>query len=314
MRPIFDELILHANRDYYRRQADAVGLGEMVRFYAYTGPEVELHVAMAGPEDGPVVFLLHGFPDTWMGWAHQIKALVDAGYRVIAPNQRGYDRSDKPTRVRDYRLEALGGDVLGIMDALSVSKAQVVGHDWGGALTWWLAEHRPDRFTSAMVLNCPPVHVLTKALWSNPNQFWRSWYVALFQVPGLAERLLPAKEFRALRGALVGEAKKGAFSRPEVERYVEAWGQPGVMRGMLSWYRAAGLTLREPRAPVLELPIGVIWGCSDTALHRSLIAPSVERCARAKVYEIEEGSHWVQRDAPEQVNALMLEHLGAYVS
>lgn len=310
----FEALILHANRDYYRAQAEAVGLGELVRFFAYTGPEVQLHVAVAGPEDGAAVFLLHGFPDSWMGWARQVEALVEAGYRVIMPIQRGYDRSDKPEAVEDYRLEALGGDVIGIMDALNIDRAQLVGHDWGGALTWWLAAHRPDRFSSATVLNCPPVKVLARALWSNPNQFWRSWYVMLFQVPGLAEKMLSARDYGALRGAMVGEAKKGSFRREEITRYMEAWRQPQALRGMLSWYRAARYSLRAPEPALIELPMCVIWGTADSALHTSLIEPAVARCAAAEVHRIEGASHWVQRDATDEVNACLLAHLDAHRS
>ncbi|RAL22465.1 alpha/beta hydrolase [Lujinxingia litoralis] len=312
MKPLFNTLILHANRNYYRDQARAVGLEEHVSFYAYTGPEVELHVAVAGPEDGPVVLLLHGFPDTWMGWARQIEALATAGYRVIAPNQRGYDRSDKPRSTSDYRLEALADDVLGILEAIGVERAHIVGHDWGGALTWWLAEHRPDRLYSACVLNCPPLRVLARALWSNPNQFWRSWYMVLFQVPGLAERLLSARHFRALRGALVGEARRGAFSRDEVALYQKVWAQPGALTAMLSWYRAAGLSLREPKVALVDVPLRLIWGTKDSALHQSLIAPSLAYGARSEVRRVEGASHWVQRDKAEEVSALILEHLDAH--
>src|SRR5215212_3486762 len=157
---------------------------------------LRLHCVQAGT--GPLVVLLHGFPEFWYAWRHQLPALADAGYRVVAPDLPGYNTSDKPPRVRDYRPRALAQEVADLIAALGADSATVAGHDWGGGLAWLLAMHHPERVQRLVVLNAPhPIRFL-KGLRS-PRQLRRSWYMLAFQLPWLPERLVAASDFRALR-------------------------------------------------------------------------------------------------------------------
>lgn len=142
---------------------------------------VALHVAQAGPQDGPVVILLHGFPEFWYGWREQILALAAAGFRVWAPDQRGYNLSEKPRGVRNYRLDALARDIVGLMDAAGVERACVVGHDWGAAVAWWLGINYPNRLAKLAILNVPHPAVFLPFLRSHPGQMLKSWYMLFFQ-------------------------------------------------------------------------------------------------------------------------------------
>jgi alpha/beta hydrolase fold len=147
---------------------------------------ITLHVAQAGPVDGDLVILLHGFPEPWWGWRHQIPALAQSGFRVLAPDQRGYNFSDKPLGRNSYRITTLAQDVLGLIDAMGRQRAAVVGHDWGGAVAWWLATYNPDRVERVAVLNCPHPVVFPRVLKRTPAQLLRSWYMFFVPAAGVA--------------------------------------------------------------------------------------------------------------------------------
>ncbi len=201
-------------------------------------PNLGLRVAEAGPDTGAPTILLHGFPEFWYGWRHQIGPLAGAGLRVVAPDQRGYGLSDKPEGVDAYHLDRLAGDVIALADACGFPKVRLVGHDWGGLVAWWVASHHPERIERLAILNAPHPGIVGDYMRSHPGQMLRSYYVGLFQIPGLPERLLTANRCRALRRALTTTSRPGAFAEADLERYVEAWLQPGAMTAMLNWYRA----------------------------------------------------------------------------
>jgi pimeloyl-ACP methyl ester carboxylesterase len=184
---------------------------------------LHLHCVEAGT--GPLVVLLHGLPEFWYAWRHQLPALADAGYRVVAPDLRGYNTSDKPPRVRDYRPSVLTQDVADLIVALGAGSAAVAGHDWGGVLAWLLAMQHPKRVERLVILNAPhPIRFL-KGLRS-PRQLRRSWYILAFQLPWLPERLVAARNFQALRWALRRQpTRPGAFTVQDIDRYVAA-GRP----------------------------------------------------------------------------------------
>jgi len=144
---------------------------------------ITLHVAQAGPADGELVVLLHGFPEPWWGWRNQIPALAASGFRVLAPDQRGYNFSDKPAGRGAYRMDTLARDIVGLIDATGRNRAAVIGHDWGGAIAWWLATYHPDRVRRVAVLNCPHPLVFSRILRRSPAQLLRSWYMFFFQFP-----------------------------------------------------------------------------------------------------------------------------------
>jgi pimeloyl-ACP methyl ester carboxylesterase len=271
---------------------------------------LRLHCVEAGT--GPLVVLLHGFPEFWYAWRHQLPALADAGYRVVAPDLPGYNTSDKPPRVRDYRPRLLVQEVADLIVALGADSAAVAGHDWGGALAWLLAMHYPERVQRLVVLNAPhPIRFL-KGL-RRLRQLRRSWYILAFQLPWLPERLVAARDFQALRRALGRQpTRPGAFTTQDIDRYVAAAAQPGALCAAINYYRAALRANPLAQMPTLrrvDIPTLVIWGEQDRYLGRELAEPDRAWVPEVRVERIAEASHWVQADAPERVNQLMVEFL-----
>jgi len=269
---------------------------------------VHLHVVTAGPADGPLVLLLHGFPDFWYGFRRQLTFLADRGFRVMAPDQRGYNESDKPSEVSAYRIEELTADVLGLIQAAGREKAAVVGHDWGGGVAWNVAMTHPEKVERVAVLNAPHGLVMMKNLRGNPRQLLRSWYMFLFQLPFLPEKMLTARGSRPAFDAIARDAAPGAFTEEDFARYSEAWGRPGAATGMVNWYRA--MLRHRPRLPTAEqarirVPAMLVWGTAEKFLLRSMAEDSIALCDRGRLELVEGASHWVQDDAPERVNELL---------
>lgn len=299
-----------AHLQIHDHEVEVAGLKELVEFVSIETNGVTLHAAVAGPVGAPLVVLLHGFPEFWYSWRGQIPALVGAGYRVVVPDQRGYNLSAKPEDVSAYRREELGRDILGIIDAFGYERAHVVGHDWGGGVAWWLGEHAPQRLEKLVVLNCPHVAVLTRALKGDRRQMFKSWYIALFQIPRLTEYMFRRKDYSMGVRALHTTVRKGIFSPEEIELYRDAWARPGAVTGMVNWYRAArSEVLTRDEGYMIDVPTLLIWGEQDIALDRSLAAPSIGRCTRGRVEYLPEASHWVMQDAPQRVNELLLDFL-----
>lgn len=261
---------------------------------------LQLHVVEAGPEDGWPVILLHGFPEYSGAWEVQMRALAARGWRVIAPDQRGYNLSDAPMDAAAYHLDTLAKDVVGIMDALDVKTAAVVGHDWGGAVAWWLGVHHGARLERLIVLDCPHVAVMARRIWW-PKQLLRSSYMLLFQLPGIAEHVCRRDNFQFLRRALM-TANEGTFTQADVERYIAAWSKPGALTGMLNWYRAALRSVGAMwRAGRVAVPTLLIWGKKDLFLGLDLARPSVAMCDDGRLAVIDDATHWIQHEHPERV-------------
>jgi epoxide hydrolase 4 len=267
---------------------------------------VHLRVWLDGPASGTPVLLLHGFPDFALGWGPQLAALAAAGYRVIAPDQRGYPGSDRPPRLEDYRVSTLVADVLGLLDALGIEQAHLVGHDWGGAVAWSLATDHSERFLTFTVLNMAHPREFGRAIRTS-RQVFRSWYIFAFQLPGL-EYVLAAGRAELLIQALRA-ARTGRWSPEQLEAYREAFSDPRVVWGMLAWYRAA---VRWPEAPRgrVRLPTLILWGRRDIAESFRMVEPSVARCDQVKLVVYDGAGHFVQHDAAAEVNAELLSHLG----
>ncbi|KZC03545.1 Soluble epoxide hydrolase [Methylobacterium radiotolerans] len=273
-----------------------------VKFRRIALPEVALHVAEAGPETGPPTILLHGFPESWYGWRHQIGPLAETGLRIIAPDQRGYGLSDKPAGIAAYHLDRLAGDVLALADACGAPAVRLVGHDWGGLVAWWVASRHPERIDRLAILNAPHPAVDGAYMRHHPGQWLRSTYVGLFQLPRLPERLLTADRCRALRRALTTSSRPGAFAEADLDHYVAAWLQPGAMTGMLNWYRAL-VRLPRARPPRVRVPVLILWGRRDTALQPGLAEASLAYCDAGQLRWYERASHWLAHEEPEAVNA-----------
>lgn len=273
-----------------------------VSFRRVALPEVTLNVAEAGPDSGAPTLLLHGFPEFWYGWRHQIGPLAEAGLRVVVPDQRGYDLSDKPPGIAAYHLDRLADDVVALADAYGFPTVRLVGHDWGGLVAWWVASRHPERIDRLAILNAPHPAIVGAYMRHHPGQWLRSAYVGMFQLPGLPERLLTADRCRALRRALTTTSRPGAFAPAEIDRYVEAWLQPGAMTAMLNWYRAL---VRLPRAtpPRVRVPTLILWGRQDTALQPGLAEASLAFCDDGRIQWYMRASHWLAHEEPAAVNA-----------
>lgn len=269
---------------------------------------INLHVAEAGPKDGPLVVLLHGFPEFWYGWRKQIDHLAARGYFVVAPDQRGYDRSDKPGPVSAYGIDVLAKDITGLIDAYGREKAIVVGHDWGAAVAWWLGNRYPERVEKLVAINVPHHAVMQRTLRTSFAQLRKSWYIFFFQLPILPEMALTQFRCRLPTRALVATSRPGTFTTNELERYREAWLQPGALKSMVNWYRAA-LRVKPPRAksPRIKVPTLLIWGTRDKFLGREMAQPSIDLCDDGRLEFIEGASHWVQHEEPARVNSLLSE-------
>ncbi|QCS42819.1 alpha/beta fold hydrolase [Natrinema versiforme] len=281
-----------------------------------TADGVELHAVVAGDEADPLVVLLHGFPEFWYGWRAQIAPLVEAGYRVLVPDQRGYNLSEKPNGVRAYRTRELSADIADLIATEGRETAHVVGHDWGGMVAWDLARRYPETVDRLAVVNAPHPTAYRRQLRSNPEQLRRSWYAMGFQLPRLPELACRYDDYRLLERALRGTAAPGTFSDADLDRYRRAWDRDGALTGMLNWYRAAARHPSSPPTERVDAPTLVVWGEDDAALVPELAIDSTGFCRESRLELLPETSHWVPHEAAENVTALLREHLaeGAAVS
>ena len=271
---------------------------------------VRLHFVEQG--EGPLVVLLHGFPEFWYSWRHQIPALAEAGFRVIAPDQRGYNTSEKPPGVRSYRIEHLADDIAALIEHAGESRAVVVGHDWGGAVAWAVSMLRPEVVEKLVVLNAPHPGALQREF-RRLRQLARSWYVFFFQLPWLPEAAMRFRGYRMLdRGLRRESTRPGAFSDEDIAAYKDALSQPGALTAAINYYRAA--VRRNPFESArmlrqIEVPALLIWGEQDPYLGIELTEGLERWVPGIRVERIPEASHWVQVDAAERVNELMIEFL-----
>lgn len=271
---------------------------------------VELHAVAAGADTDPLVVLLHGFPEFWYGWHRHIAPLVDAGYRVLVPDQRGYNASEKPSGTRPYRVTELTRDVRELLDAENRPSAHVVGHDWGGVVAWYLALRFPETIDRLGIVNAPHPVAFQRTVRTNRQQLRKSWYAFYFQLPRLPEWASKRNDFRALVAALQDNAKPGTFTETDMQRYRAAWAQERALTAMMNWYRAL---LRYPEAPPRErisVPTMVIWGNNDQALVPELAAKTVEYCADGRLERFSDASHWIHHEHPDRVSDLLVDHLG----
>lgn len=267
---------------------------------------VALNVVQAGPPDGKPIILLHGFPEFWYGWRHQIDHLAWKGFRVWVPDQRGYNLSDKPRDLSDYKIDELVMDIVGLIGATGHAKACVAGHDWGALVAWWLALRHPEVIEKLAILNVPHPRVFQRQLRSNVKQIFKSWYAGVFQIPVLPDQIIKANDGRIFSRMIRSTGQRGTFSDEDMARYREAWMQPNAVRSMLNWYRAY---LRyPPKAPQswrIRVPTLILWGLRDIALSQDLIEPSYDLCDNAELVTLEKATHWVQHDEKERVNQML---------
>ena len=266
------------------------------------------HLIDAGPADGELVLLLHGFPEFWYGWRDQIGPLARAGYRVLVPDQRGYNRSAKPDAVSAYRIDRLASDVTGLIDAHDRETAAIVGHDWGGVVGWWLAIHEQRRVRRLVACNAPHPTVIRRRLRTDPGQLLRSSYAVAFQLPTVPEALSRAFDWRLPVRRMRRTSLPGTFDAAEFDRYRTAWDRSFTT--MLHWYRAAARSRPRPETDEVDVPTRVIWGASDTFLPHAMAFDSLELCTDGRSTTLEDATHWLQHEFPVRVADAILDELG----
>ncbi len=270
---------------------------------------LRLHVAEAGPADGPPTILLHGFPEFWFGWRHQIAPLTGSGLRLLIPDQRGYGLSDRPKGIAAYHLDRLAQDVIALADACGLARFNLVGHDWGGLVAFWVASFHPERVERLAALNACHPGVFGPYLRRHPGQALRSAYAGFFQLPLLPERLLSARRGHLLRALMRGSSRAGTFSEADLDRYAREWLRPGAVTAMLNWYRALARLPRERHPPKIAAPTLILWGERDQALQTGLAEASLALCEQGRLERFPQATHWVQHDAPDAVNAALIAFL-----
>jgi pimeloyl-ACP methyl ester carboxylesterase len=256
--------------------------------------------------DGTPVLLLHGFPDTSYVWRHQMPALVEAGFRAVAPDLRGRGETDAPEAVDDYGLGPLLGDTNGILDALEIDRAHVVGHDWGAVVAWVFASFFPQRVDRLVA-----VSVGHPGGYADPSveDLARSWYMWLFQFPGVAEELVTRNDWGFMREWF----GKGSA---DLERWIEDLSRPGRLTAGLNWYRANNRPERliepPPEFPPIEAPTLGVYGRKEVAVTEKRMTDSANYVKAPWRYELfDDSGHWIQLDEPERFNELLVEFLTA---
>lgn len=273
---------------------------------------LNFNVVCEGEKGAPLVILLHGFPECWLTWESQIQPLVNAGYRVMAPDQRGYNLSDKPKNIDDYRIDVLASDIEALRIYAEAEQFHLVGHDWGAAVAWWYGMHYSDRLRSLTVLNVPHPLAFQKTLKSNKKQLLKSWYMFFFQIPKLPETILASFDYKLAQRSLIQSSNNGSFTPEILAGLKQAWSQKGAMNGMLNWYRAA---LRRPvRASNkrVSCPTRILWGENDIALTKEMAQLSSQYCDNAKLTYYPDASHWLSHDKPEQVSQEIIRFCDAH--
>ena len=273
---------------------------------------VRLHVVEAGPIGGPPVVLLHGFPDFWWGFGPQMARLARAGFRVIVPDQRGYNLSDKPAGIEAYRVEELTTDILGLLRQLGFDRVHLGGHDWGGAIAWQLVIEHPERFLKLVMFNSPHPLAWRDARAAAPQEETINWFRTFFQMPWVPEISSRFGNWWMVGQNVFGTARPGAFSATDVAYYKQAWARPGAYGAMITWYRAA---FRYPH-PVegdglVRVPTRIVWGMKDPFFEKRLLGLSVKHCADASVVELPEATHWLLHEEPDLTSRQMIEFFGA---
>jgi pimeloyl-ACP methyl ester carboxylesterase len=302
--------LLLAHRACSLTQEALASLGVAAQSTTLPGDGIELHAVLAGPEDGPLAVLLHGFPECWYSWRHQIPVLARAGYRVVAVDQRGYNLSDKPRGVRHYQVDLLAADIVTLIHSLGREAATLVAHDWGGLAAWRLAMDYPQVVDKLVILNAPHPVAMARALRRDGSQRLRSWYIFLFQLPWLPETVLTLSPLGSARFAFQRTAvRRDAFSETDLEILAAALAQPDAMRCMIDYYRAALRFRPARRASPVRAPTLVLWAEDDFALGKELTYGLERGVPDLTLHTIANCGHWVQNEAPVEVNEQMMAFL-----
>jgi pimeloyl-ACP methyl ester carboxylesterase len=271
---------------------------------------ITLHVAEAGPADGPLLILLHGFPESWHAWQDYLAPLAAAGFHLIVPDQRGYNLSGKPAGVASYALDHLARDAVALAALMGADRFQLVGHDWGGSVAWWIASHYPEHVERMVVLNAPHPAIWRRAM-KHPDQRERSRYVQGLRLRFLPELFIRLGGYKALFNAF-SSARPGGLPPMMLMRHYEGWRRPGALTAMINWYRALfRQDMALPKQGSLSAPTLILWGdCDEYAVPR-LAEASAALCRDARVVHFVNSGHWLAYDARDVVVSQLLRFLDA---
>jgi len=273
---------------------------------------VRIHVVEDGPEDATPVLFVHGFPEFWWSWRHQMKACADAGYRAVAMDLRGFGDSDKPDAVADYAVANSFNDVSAVIDSLG-GRTALVSHDWGGAVGWAYTAFVPDKVERLVVLNAPHVNSYRDLPHDMP-QLQASWYMFFFQFEGVAEDVLSRNGYELLREWFYGTASV-PLAEEDVAKYIELFARPGALTAGLNWYRAnvppaSYLSDTRLELPPIACPTMLIWGLDDPYLTFDLAKTAGDHVTGPfALHALADTGHWVQQERPDEVNELLLDFL-----
>lgn len=268
--------------------------------------ELVFDALAAGPDDGELVLLLHGFPETSWSWRNQLPALAEAGYRAVAPDQRGYSARARPEGVDQYKIHHLVADVLAVADWVGGHQFHLVGHDWGAAVAWQVAGRYPQRLRTLTALSVPHPLAFGRALGGEggSDQAERSSYMDFFRTEG-AEEVMLADDAQVLRTLYLGSG----MPAEDAERYLETLTQPGALTAALSWYRGVEITSVSGLGPITT-PTLFVWSTEDVAIGREGAERTAEHVEGPYRFEVFEGvSHWIAEEAPDRLNRVLLDHL-----
>jgi pimeloyl-ACP methyl ester carboxylesterase len=269
------------------------------------GP-IKMHYVVSGPEDAPLMLLVHGFHEIWYSWRYQIKEF-QKDFRVVAIDMRGFGETDKPVGVSKYEMPVLVEDIRLLIQALGHKSCVLVAHDWGGSVAYGFAATHPDMVDRLVVMNIPPISVWRDGFTdlSKPGQFIASGYIYMFQLPYFPEFSFGLEDFAMIKNGFLGKefgVRSGIMTEEDVECYKYYYRKPGAVSPGINLYRA-NLGVPGLRHPIkYPMPVKVIWGCQDTAVTLSLLEDVIKAIPHADVTRIHEASHWVQMDQPEKVN------------
>ena len=297
------------------RSGDRIPIDEVAVAEARTGidlesrrvntGEVALHVVLAGPETGPPVVLLHGFPELWFSWHGVIRPLVDAGYRVIVPDLRGYNRSDKPQGRAAYDGDAYARDVIGLLDALGIERAFVAGHDVGGGVAWTLVFEHPERVRRALILSAPHPLAWERARpQDDPNSI--SWFRSFFRLPLLPELSARAGGWWLLTRNLQRTSRPGTFEGETLAVFQSAWARDNAISTMLEVYRSDFRRAPLPGDGRPPVPVFYVFGGRDAYIPRAASLITAELLGEDAVVELPENNHWLPLEEPERIGRLLV--------
>jgi pimeloyl-ACP methyl ester carboxylesterase len=262
-----------------------------------------------GPADAQLVLLLHGFPQTSAAWRDQVRALAAAGYRAVAPDQRGYSPRARPTELAAYAMSELVGDVIGLADALGAERFHLVGHDWGGAVAWYVAGRHPDRLHTVAVVSTPHPEALRRAYVGElgGDQAERSGYMRFFRQPDSQDRMLE-NDAAGLRLLFAASGMPEGREQP----YLEALGTPEALGAALNWYRAASVSDVDGLGPI-TIPTLYVWSTGDPALGAEAAEATARFVDGPYRFEVLEGvSHWIAEQVPDRLNELLVDHVSSF--